>query len=97
MPAQEHRIYPPGEDSHWGSPIRDTVSARTSPAENVLFWCNIGHYSYDKIADHSGGSAHDFDRPVLRTERMSDAAILRRLSAEYRRVRSCCAAPPRQY
>ena len=26
-------------------------------AQNVLFWCIIGHYSYDKIADHSGGSA----------------------------------------
>ena len=38
-----------------GSPIRDTVSARISPAQNVLFWCSIGHYSYDKIADHSGG------------------------------------------
>jgi hypothetical protein len=22
-----------------------------------LFWCSIGHYSYDKIADHSGGTA----------------------------------------
>ena len=39
-----------------GVPIRDTVSARISPAQNVLFWCSIGHYSYDKIADHSGGS-----------------------------------------
>jgi len=47
---------PPGEDSLWGPPIRDTVSARISPAQNVLFWCSIGHYSYDKIADHSGGS-----------------------------------------
>jgi hypothetical protein len=27
-----------------------------SPAQNVLFWCSIGHYSYDKIADQSGGS-----------------------------------------
>jgi len=80
-----------------GSPIRDTVSARTSPAENVLFWCSIGHYSYGKIAGRSGGLAHDFDRLVLRTERESDAATSRRLRAEYRRVRSCCAAPPRQY
>ena len=38
-----------------GSPILDTVSARISPAQNVLFWCSIGRYSYDKIADHSGG------------------------------------------
>lgn len=29
---------------------------RISPAQNVLFWCSIGHYSYDKIADHSGGN-----------------------------------------
>ena len=46
---------PPGEDSLWGP--RDTVSARISPAQNVLFWCSIGHYSYDKIADHSGSRA----------------------------------------
>jgi len=25
-------------------------------AQNVLFWCSIGHHSYDKIADHTGGS-----------------------------------------
>ena len=39
-----------------GSPIRDTVSARISPAQNVLFCRSIGHYSYGKIADHSGGT-----------------------------------------
>jgi hypothetical protein len=27
------------------------------PGTDVLFWCSIGHYSYDKIADHSGGTA----------------------------------------
>jgi hypothetical protein len=31
---------------------------RLRPAQNVPFWCSIGHYSYTKIADHSGGSAH---------------------------------------
>jgi hypothetical protein len=43
-----------------GSPIRDTVSARISPAQNVPFWCSIGRNSYDKIADHSGGSARGY-------------------------------------
>ena len=54
MPAHERPICPPGEDSLW-VPIRDTVSARISPAQNLPFWWSIGHYSYDKIADHSGG------------------------------------------
>jgi hypothetical protein len=40
-----------------GSAIWDTVSARISPAQNVLFCCSTGHYSYDKIADQIGGSA----------------------------------------
>jgi hypothetical protein len=57
MPAQERPVHPAGEDSPLGSPILDTVSARISPAPNVLFWCSIGHYSYDKIADHSGDIA----------------------------------------
>jgi hypothetical protein len=43
-----------------GPLIQDTVSARISPAQNVLFWVQIGHYSYDKIADHSGGSASGY-------------------------------------
>ena len=33
------------------------VSTCISPAQNVLFWFSIGHFSYGKIADHSGGFA----------------------------------------
>jgi hypothetical protein len=29
-----------------------------------LFWFSIGHFSYDKIADHSGGSVRAAVRPV---------------------------------
>ena len=59
-----------------GSPIRDTVSARISPAQNVPFWCSIGHYSYDKIADHSGGYLRARSRPVpvMVRNRSSNAA-----------------------
>ena len=57
MPAQERPLYPARRRFPLGSAIWDTVSARISPAQNVLFCCSIGHYSYDKIADHSGGSA----------------------------------------
>jgi hypothetical protein len=47
-----------------GPPIRDTVSARISPAQNVPFWCSIGHCSYDKIADHSGRVGARRQRPT---------------------------------
>jgi hypothetical protein len=57
MPAQERPIYPARRRFPLGSPIRYTVPARISPAQNLLFWCSISHYSYDKIADHSGGPA----------------------------------------
>ena len=59
--AQERPLYPRPVKIPSGVPFRDTVPARISPAQNVLFWCSIGHYSYDKIADHSGGSARAYD------------------------------------
>jgi hypothetical protein len=54
MPAQSDLYAPSGEDALW-VPIQDTVSARISPAQNVLFWCNIGHYSPHLMKDKRVG------------------------------------------
>jgi len=41
---------PHGYGNRGRGPYPRHIAARISPAQNVPFWCSIGHYSYDKIA-----------------------------------------------
>lgn len=76
-----------------GSPYpRDAVSARISPAQNVPFWCSIGHYSYDKIADQRSVSTRCKAARKQRARGGMRVAIAPSLSASQRALISSASA-----
>ena len=62
---------------------------RISPAQNVPVWCSIGHYSYDKIAEHNG---REDQRSSAIQGMVTGRTGRRALSSRRSRRRAACAA-----